>query len=114
MKRYGWDFSARLPGQSDVPAHFFRDPEGGLAAVDRELDTYRRSHEFDVHLLETKQREKLTYEQVAERCGVWQNTAKERIRREIGRAAGRAIVCQKVYMWGGRGAEKKTKTRRDS
>lgn len=81
MKRYGWDFSARLPGQSAVPAHFFRNPEGGLAAVDRELDTYRRSHAFDVHLLETKQREKLTYDQVAARCGVSTQAAKERIRR---------------------------------
>lgn len=81
MKRYGWDFSARLPGQSAVPAHFFRDPEGGLAAVDRELDAYRRSHAFDVHLRETKQRENLTYEQVAQRCGVSAQAAKERIRR---------------------------------
>lgn len=81
MKRYGWDFSARLPRQSAVPAHYFRDPESGLAAVDRELDAYRRSHAFDVHLLETKRCENLTYDQVAERCGVSTHAAKNRIRR---------------------------------
>ncbi len=81
MKRYEWDFSARLPGQPAIPAHFFRDPEGGLAAVDRELDQYRSSHAFDCHLLETKQSENLTYEQLAKRCGLSANAAKERIRR---------------------------------
>lgn len=81
MERYGWSFSPREPGEVAVPSHFFRDPDKGRAAVEKEASQRRLSAAFDLELLNDKERESLTYAQLAQRHGISVRAATDRVAR---------------------------------